>query len=250
MEGVEVNKNYPLLLLKLIEKADVDMTIRVIGAVTFKNYIKRNWSVDQDEPDRIHEQDRIAIKNFIVTLMLTSPEAIQKQLSDAISIIGKSDFPEKWPQLLREMVLKFSTGDFHVINGVLQTAHSLFKKYRYEFKSNELWIEIKYVLQCLAQPLTDLLVATMALAQTHANDPNALKIIYHSLVLICKVFYSLNFQDLPEFFEDNMETWMTSFHTLLTADVKCLETSVSGVLVALSKIFSNINFRFEHENCL
>lgn len=69
----------------------------------------------------------------------------------------------------------------------------------------------------------------MGLAQTHANDPNALKIIYHSLVLICKVFYSLNFQDLPEFFEDNMETWMTSFHTLLTVVVKCLETDVCRI---------------------
>lgn len=107
--------------------------------------------------------------------MLSSPEAIQKQLSDAISIIGKTDFPLKWPELITEMVDKFATGtklvycifvicgilgDFHVINGVLQTAHSLFKKYRYEFKSNELWMEIKYVLEKLAKPLTDLLVVS------------------------------------------------------------------------------------------
>lgn len=45
LEGVEVNQNYPLLLLHLVHKPQVDMTIRVIGAVTFKNYIKRNWSV-------------------------------------------------------------------------------------------------------------------------------------------------------------------------------------------------------------
>lgn len=92
--------------------------------------------------------------------MLTSPESIQKQLSDAISIIGKTDFPMKWPELITQMVEKFSTGDFNVINGVLRTAHSLFKKYRYEFKSNELWTEIKYVLEKLAQPLTDLLVVS------------------------------------------------------------------------------------------
>lgn len=67
----------------------------------------------------------------------------------------------------------------------------------------------------------------MALTQTHANDPNALRVIYSSLVLMAKVFYSLNFQDLPEFFEDNMETWMTNFHSLLSTSVKILETSVS-----------------------
>lgn len=44
--------------------------------------------------------------------MLSSPEAIQKQLSDAISIIGKYDFPNKWPGLIDEMIQKFSTGLF------------------------------------------------------------------------------------------------------------------------------------------
>lgn len=112
--------------------------------------------------------------------MLSSPESIQKQLSDAISIIGKTDFPIKWPELITQMVEKFSTGiillkhfvgtlnyfffvgDFNVINGVLRTGHSLFKKYRYSFKSNELWTEIKYVLEKIAQPLTDLFVVSIS----------------------------------------------------------------------------------------
>lgn len=51
------------------------------------------------------------------------------QLSDAISIIGREDFPQKWPDLLTEMVTRFQSGDFHIINGVLRTAHSLFKRY-------------------------------------------------------------------------------------------------------------------------
>lgn len=67
----------------------------------------------------------------------------------------------------------------------------------------------------------------MHLAQVHSEDVNALRVIYSSLVLVCKVFYSLNFQDLPEFFEDNMATWMTNFHTLLTVEVKSLDTGVS-----------------------
>ncbi|XP_067006504.1 exportin-2 [Anabrus simplex] len=224
LESVEVNRNYPLLLLHLVDKQTVDMTIRMAGAVAFKNYIKRNWKVEEDSPDRIHAEDREAVKKLIINLMLHSPEAIQKQLSDAVSIIGRHDFPDKWPDLLSQMVDKFNTGDFYVINGVLHTAHSLFKRYRFEFKSQELWTEIKFVLDRFAKPLTDLFQATMNLTTVHANNVEALKVIYSSLVIICKVFYSLNFQDLPEFFEDNMETWMTNFHTLLTADVPCLKT--------------------------
>lgn len=171
--------------------------------------------------------------------MLRSPAALQKQLSDAVSIIGKHDFPKKWPQLIDEMVEKFATGDFNVINGVLQTAHSLFKRYRYEFKSQSLWEEIKLVLERMAKPLTDLLLATIQLSKVHEN-----KVIYGSLVLVCKVFFSLNSQDLPEFFEDNMPTWMKAFHELLTVDVPSLHTGENedaGVLEHLrSQICENI----------
>jgi len=54
--------------------------------------------------------------------------------------------------------MKIISGDFHVINGVLHTAHSLFKRYRYEFQSNALWGEIKFVLGEFAKPLTELFV--------------------------------------------------------------------------------------------
>ncbi|XP_045505161.1 exportin-2 [Colias croceus] len=225
LEGVEVNQNYAILLLHLVDKDSADLTIRVAAAVTFKNYIKRNWAVEEDGRDCIHASDRTTIKTLIVSLMLKSPEAIQRQFSDAVSIIGKSDFPEKWPGLITEMVEKFATGDFHVINGVLRTAHSLFKRYRYEFKSQKLWEEIKHVLENFAKPLTDLFVATIDLTTKHADNPQALKVIYGSLVLICKVFYSLNYQDLPEFFEDNMPIWMPNLLNLLQIKVPCLETN-------------------------
>uniref|UniRef100_A0A3B3UGH1 Exportin-2 n=1 Tax=Poecilia latipinna TaxID=48699 RepID=A0A3B3UGH1_9TELE len=252
LESVEGNQNYPLLLLTLLEKSQ-DNVIRVCAAVTFKNYIKRNWRIVEDEPNKISDADRTAIKANIVNLMLSSPEQIQKQLSDAISIIGREDFPQKWPDLLTEMVTRFRSGDFHIINGVLRTAHSLFKRYRHEFKSNELWTEIKLVLDTFALPLTELFKATIELCQTHANDANALKVLFSSLTLISKLFYSLNFQDLPEFFEDNMETWMTNFHGLLTLDNKLLQTDlVSNAIQFLASVCERPHYKhlFEDQNTL
>uniref|UniRef100_I3L918 Exportin-2 n=1 Tax=Sus scrofa TaxID=9823 RepID=I3L918_PIG len=210
LESVEGNQNYPLLLLTLLEKSQ-DNVIKVCASVTFKNYIKRNWRIVEDEPNKICEADRVAIKANIVHLMLSSPEQIQKQLSDAISIIGREDFPQKWPDLLTEMVNRFQSGDFHVINGVLRTAHSLFKRYRHEFKSNELWTEIKLVLDAFALPLTNLFKVC---------NNNLVVFLNYLIFLICAFIL----QDLPEFFEDNMETWMNNFHTLLTLDNKLLQT--------------------------
>lgn len=66
--------------------------------------------------------------------MLNSPEAIQKQLSDAISIIGKTDFPLKWPELIKQMVEKFATGFIMDLLGVILFFFSIFRRFsRYKW---------------------------------------------------------------------------------------------------------------------
>lgn len=47
LESTETQRNYAVLLLNLIDKAEVDMTIRVAGSIAFKNYIKRNWAINE-----------------------------------------------------------------------------------------------------------------------------------------------------------------------------------------------------------
>ena len=91
--------------------------------------------------------------------MTRSAEHIQEQLSDAITVIGKCDFPDQWTTLLDTMIKQFqqqSTNSFHSINGVLKTAHSLFQRYRYEQKSDDLWLEIKLVMEKFAPAFTEL----------------------------------------------------------------------------------------------
>lgn len=92
LESIELNQNYPLLLLHLVDKKDVDMTIRMSAAVAFKNFVKRNWSIEEDSEDRICAQDRETIRKLIVDMMLHSPESLQRQLCEAVSIIGTKFF--------------------------------------------------------------------------------------------------------------------------------------------------------------
>ena len=44
--------------------------------------------MSEDGQDKIHASDRTQVKTFIFDLMLTSPVPVQKQLSQAIAIIG------------------------------------------------------------------------------------------------------------------------------------------------------------------
>jgi exportin-2 (importin alpha re-exporter) len=246
LEQMESHSNYGSILLVLCNKQDLAIHLRITASITFKNYIKKNWkcSEENDFADKIQQQDRDAIKFSITDLMLTSPEQIQRQLSDAISIISREDFPDKWPNLLPTMVEKLKAGDFHIINGILRTAHSIFKRYRHEFKSNELWKEIKYVLGLFAVPVTELFQTLISMIEKHANDLNSIKLIFSSLILISKIFRSLIAQDFPEEFENNMEIWMTHFLSLLGYENPLLQSSndEAGLLEQVkSQICDNIS---------
>ncbi|KAK4290993.1 hypothetical protein Pmani_036148 [Petrolisthes manimaculis] len=245
LSQVEVNENYPVLLLMLLtrDEAQVPMNIKLAASINLKNLIKRNWVVDEDGNNRISANDRMVIKREIVDLMLRSPEGVQRQLSEAISIIGKSDFPHQWPDLIPYMAEKFKSGDFNIINGVLQTSYSVMRRYEFENKSEELWREIKFVLDNFAQPLTNLFVELMKFAGENVNNREALHVIFSSLVSVGRLFLALNSQDLPEFFEDNMAVWMEHFLTLLDFNSPLLVSAADeiGVLEQVkSQVCENI----------
>ena len=114
----------------------------------------------------------------------TSGKDFLVYLLEYVLFSGREDFPSKWEGLLKEMVDHFKSGDFHQINGVLRTAHSLTKRYRHEFKSQELWKEIKIVLDTFAAPFTELFDATLQLASQHTQNPSVLKVRLHTHVLL------------------------------------------------------------------
>jgi exportin-2 (importin alpha re-exporter) len=166
LKQIEGKEHYSLLLLTLCERTTTADDTRRAAVIVFKNFVKRHWPSlgassgnSSEASSLISLSDRNHIKQHIVDLMTRSPEHIQAQLSDAITVIGKCDFPDQWPNLLDTLVKQFhqdSSNAFQSINGVLKTAHSLFERYRYEQKSDELWTEIKLVLDKFAPAFTQL----------------------------------------------------------------------------------------------
>ena len=78
------------------------------------------------------------------------------QLSEALSFISKTDFPDRWPSLLPELVTKLRTPDMGVINGVLETASSIFERFRDSPDTDETRRVLKVALEGFAAPLTEL----------------------------------------------------------------------------------------------
>ena len=70
----------------------------------------------------------------------------------------------------------------------------LFFRFRYEFKSQDLWMELKFVLDSFAAPLLDLFEAMICRIPTLINNQKDLGMIFDILTVICKLFYTLNYQ--------------------------------------------------------
>ena len=161
------------------------------------------------------DSDKELLKPHLVSLMLSVEAKYEKQLSEAISIIADVDFPDRWQSLLPELVSKFGCGDLSIINGVLSTTYSIFKRYNFKFRSDDLFREIKGSLEIVQVPLLTLLQQCSALLDQHAANPAVLAQVLTALQYIVQIFYSLSSQDIPEFFEDNLKEFMAHFHKFL-----------------------------------
>ncbi len=70
----------------------------------------------------------------------------------------------------------------------------------------------RYVLEQMQEPLLQIFKQIgEALRACGSMDVLMLSLL-EMLRLCCRIFFSLNWQDLPEFFEDHMSEWMDEFN--------------------------------------
>ncbi|KAK7338072.1 hypothetical protein VNO77_18670 [Canavalia gladiata] len=244
--------NYGLAVLRLVAEPSIDDQIRQAAAVNLKNHLRGRWASEAP----ILEPEKEQIKSLIVPLMLSAAPKIQSQLSEALAVIGKHDFPKYWPALLPELISNLQkasqASDYASVNGILGTANSIFNKFRFEYKTNDLLLDLKYCLDNFAAPLLEIFLKTASLIDAAGNAGGSaanLRPLFESQRLCCSVFYSLNFQELPEFFEDHMKEWMTEFRKYLTTTYSALEGSgpdgLSLVDDLRAAVCENINLYME-----
>ncbi|RKP12976.1 Cse1-domain-containing protein, partial [Piptocephalis cylindrospora] len=221
LQAVEGKAQFPILLLTLITNRTADMATRQAGSVFFKNFIRRRWPLG--ETDQLHAEDRQAIRSNIVDMMVSLEPILQTQIGESLAIIAQADFPARWPDLINVMVSKFSSTDFNVNVGILQTAHYIFSRWEGKFETNELYTEINLVLEHFCEPLLRLLVRTDELIDASAGDLRALNLLMRAMELQAMIFQDLSSKDLPPFMEDNMAQFMQIWHKYLTYTNPVLE---------------------------
>ncbi|KAF5378153.1 hypothetical protein D9615_007619 [Tricholomella constricta] len=230
LNAVSVQQGFLSHLLRLVLQPSQDRAVRLAGGVYLKNVTKLRW---EEDVQPLAEQDKAALRSELVPAMLAlsnpADKAIRAQVAESVSLIAELDFPEKWTDLIDQLVASLSAADYNVNIGVLQTAHSIFQQWRAHVRSDELFSEINLVLSKFITPFLQLFRQTASLLLTNPSPNPALTtptanyaLLAQAMVHLIDIFYDFTCQDLPPAIEDAHGEFFGPgtgwFHALLAWD--------------------------------
>lgn len=123
---------FPQILLRIIQDAQLDYSLRQAAVIFLKNIIYEHWNVDDkynnDEKQwELSEQDKTPLKHQIMQAIINSPEPIKVHLCTTIQSIMRHDFPDKWPGLTGEILPLLSSQESEILMGALLILQRLCK---------------------------------------------------------------------------------------------------------------------------
>ncbi|CAK4029883.1 chromosome segregation Cse1 [Lecanosticta acicola] len=223
LKAEETKPEFSLALLQIVSTDSFPLQTRLASALFFKNFVRRNWT-DEDGNHKLADNEVTTIKSELIGLMVKVPPALQAQLGDAISVIADSDFWERWDTLVDDLVSRLTPDNAEVNNGVLQVAHSIFKRWEPLYRSDELYTEINHVLSKFAVPFLQLWENADRMITQNESNPQVLKAHYTTLDLIIKLMYDLSTHDMPPQFEESLPVIASLLHKYLTYQNAALNT--------------------------
>ncbi|KAF9036301.1 CAS/CSE protein [Panaeolus papilionaceus] len=193
-------------LLQLILQSSQDRSVRLAGSVYLKNITKSRW---EEEVQPLAETDKAALRANLVPAMLAlssaSDKAIRAQVAESVALIAELDFPDKWSDLIDQLVSSFSATDYTVNIAVLETAHSIFQQWRSLVRSDKLFSEINIVLTRMMDPFLQLFRQTANYLLTRPNPSPPYDLLAQAMVCLTDIYYDFTCQDLPPSIEDSHE---------------------------------------------
>ncbi|CAE6023879.1 unnamed protein product [Arabidopsis arenosa] len=189
-------------LLQIAVDGNCDMAVRQIASIQFKNFIAKNWSPeDPGEQQQILQSDKELVRDNILVYVTQVPTLLRSQLGECLKTIIYADYPEQWPRLLDWVKYNLQNQQIY---GALFVLRILSRKY--EFKSDE---ERTPVSRIVEETFPQLLTIFNGLIQI----PNPSLEIAELMKLICKIFWSSIYLELPrQLFDLNVfNAWMVLF---------------------------------------
>ncbi len=113
-----------------------------------------------------------------------------------------------WPELMSILASVLKSNNPEISVEVYDLIQKIIKRYRSEFKSRALFAEIIKTIDNIAGQLTQDATTCINFLFSNQNSNRDMAVLYLTILhRTLNIFQSLNAQDFPEFFEDNLQSW-------------------------------------------
>ena len=244
----------------IINKSE-NLTLRVSACVFLKNYIA-DYFYDSSDNAIMHkdkimdENSKTYFKENILQLMLNAENELLPNIIEMVKIIvqGANGYLIIWPKLMDFIGEILNKHDLSKNRHFYNLITKIIKRYHIESKSDSLFREIIYTMDKICKPMTDDAINIIKFFDSYnPSTDNNNQLMMQCLQIMNKImsiFYSLNYQDFPEFFEDHLTEWITILDdTLLlpnkTGDLTNMNSSLLQLIFKVkAKTLKNINLYY------
>ncbi|GJT09582.1 importin beta-like SAD2 [Tanacetum coccineum] len=199
-----------LRLLQIIVDGNCDVSVRQVASIHFKNFIAKNWSFfNPEEQSKILPSDKDLVRQNILVFIAQVPPLLRVQLGECLKTIIHADYPERWPSLLHWVTRNLQTQQVY---GALYVLRVLSRKY--EFLSDEERTPVHHIVEQTFPYLLNIFSKLVQIGNPRIEVADLIK-------LICKIFWSLVYLEIPKkLFDLNVfNDWMVLFLIILERPV-------------------------------
>ena len=237
--------------------------LRVSACTFLKNYISdyfydSSYNAILNKNKIMNENSKTYFKENILQLMLNAENDILPNIIEMVKTIvqGANGYLIIWPKLMDFIGDILNKHDLSKSRHIYNLIPKIIKRYHIESKSDSLFREIIYTMSKICQPMTNDALNIINYFNTYNTNNNInddlTKQCLQMMNKIMSIFYSLNYQDFPEFFEDHLNEWITILNDTLLLPSKTGEISNINptlhelILKVKSKTLKNINLYYSN----
>jgi hypothetical protein len=200
-------------LLQITVATNVDISIRQVASIYFKNVTARDWLPREPvEAPKISDIDKATVRENLMEAIVQAPYIIRVQLGECLKTVIHADYPELWPALLPSIFNNLKSANQQRVFGALYALRILTRKY--EFKDEEERTPVYHIINTTFPVLLEILNHLLALPNPSIEVADLIK-------LILKIFWSSAYLEIPKVLHDvnTFTAWMASFHMILERPV-------------------------------
>lgn len=135
----------PGFLNALLDILDVEQApeVRQGTVIILKNRVSKGWNPEEDHTSAkpITEEEKLALRQRLIPLLVSSPPQIKAQLIPTLQKILSHDFPNAWPEFVNHVIQLLSANDAAQVFAGVQCLLAICRVFRFKAGDNRTQFE-------------------------------------------------------------------------------------------------------------